>query len=35
MQRGVYYLPPERGHERELKKRLDFFVNLRAKRQQD
>ena len=33
MKRGVYYLPPERGHERELKKRLDFFVRLRAKRQ--
>jgi putative ATPase len=35
MPRGVYYLPPERGHERELKKRLDFFVNLRAKRQRE
>lgn len=33
MPRGVFYLPPERGHERELKKRLDFFVKLRAKRQ--
>jgi putative ATPase len=32
MARGVYYLPPERGHERELKKRLDFFVRLRAKK---
>ncbi len=32
MVRGVYYLPPERGHERELKKRLDYFVKLRAKR---
>lgn len=33
MKRGVYYIPKERGFERELKKRLDFFVGLRAKRQ--
>ncbi len=33
MMRGVYYTPPERGHERELKKRLDYFVKLRSKRQ--
>lgn len=33
MPRGVFYLPQERGHERELKKRLDYFVKLRAKRQ--
>jgi len=32
MARGVYYIPPERGFERELKKRLDYFVKLRAKR---
>lgn len=32
MPRGVYYLPVERGNERELKKRMDFFANLRAKR---
>ncbi|MBZ0128852.1 MAG: replication-associated recombination protein A [Rhodobacteraceae bacterium] len=32
MKRGVFYTPPERGHERELKKRLDYFVKLRAKR---
>ncbi len=32
MRRGVFYLPLERGHERELKKRLDYFVKLRAKR---
>jgi putative ATPase len=32
MKRGVYYAPPERGFERELKKRLDYFVKLRAKR---
>ncbi len=33
MTRGVYYLPVERGYERELKKRLDYFVKLRSKRQ--
>jgi putative ATPase len=32
MKRGVYYVPPERGFERELKKRLDWFVKQRAKR---
>ncbi len=32
MKRGVYYRPVERGFERELKKRLDFFVKLRARR---
>ncbi len=32
MKRGVYYLPVERGHERELKKRLDYFAKLRSKR---
>ncbi len=32
MKRGVYYQPVERGFERELKKRLDFFVRQRAKR---
>ena len=32
MKRGVYYVPPERGFERELKKRLDRFVKQRAKR---
>ena len=32
MKRGAYYHPLERGFERELKKRLDFFVKLRAKR---
>ena len=35
MKRGIYYLPLERGFERELKKRLDYFVKLRAKRQED
>jgi putative ATPase len=33
MKRGVYYQPVERGFERELKKRLDFFVKQRAKRE--
>ncbi len=33
MKRGVYYVPADRGFERDLKKRLDFFVCLRAKRQ--
>ncbi|WP_425051821.1 replication-associated recombination protein A [Psychromarinibacter sp. S121] len=32
MKRGVYYLPVERGFERELKKRVDYFASLRAKR---
>ncbi|MFV0334985.1 MAG: replication-associated recombination protein A [Tropicimonas sp.] len=32
MKRGIYYFPVERGFERELKKRLDFFVHLRTKR---
>ncbi len=32
MKRGVYYQPVERGFERELKKRLEFFVKKRAER---
>lgn len=32
MARGVYYQPVERGFERELKRRLDYFVKLRAER---
>ena len=32
MKRGVYYMPVDRGFERELKKRLDYFASLRAKR---
>ncbi len=32
MKRPVYYLPPERGFERELKKRVDYFAKLREKR---
>ena len=33
MQRATYFQPVERGFERELKRRLDYFANLRAKRQ--
>lgn len=33
MKRGTYYLPVERGFERELKRRLDYFVKLRGQRQ--
>ncbi len=32
MKRPVLYQPVERGEEREMKKRLDFFAGLRAKR---
>jgi putative ATPase len=32
MTREAFYLPVERGFERELKKRLDWFTKLRAKR---
>ncbi len=32
MKRGIYYLPVDRGFERDLKKRLNFFANLRDKR---
>lgn len=32
MARGVYYFPADRGYERDLKKRLDYFAKLRAKR---
>jgi len=33
MKRPVWYLPEERGFERELKKRSEYFAKLRAKRQ--
>jgi putative ATPase len=33
MKRPVYYVPVDRGFERELKKRVDFFAGLRMKRQ--
>jgi putative ATPase len=32
MKRPVYYVPVERGFERELGRRLDWFVEQRAKR---
>ncbi len=32
MKRPIFYQPLERGHERELKRRLDYFTKLRAKR---
>ncbi|MFV2034505.1 MAG: replication-associated recombination protein A, partial [Halocynthiibacter sp.] len=32
MKRGVYYLPVERGFERDLKQRLDYFAKQRSKR---
>jgi len=32
MKRPVWYLPPERGFERELKKRVEYFAKLRSKR---
>ncbi len=35
LKRPVLYTPPERGFERELKKRIDYFAKLRAKRQSD
>ena len=33
MEREAFYVPVERGHERELKKRLDYFSKLREQRQ--
>ena len=35
MKRGVYYVPVDRGFERELRKRVDFFAGLRSKRRKD
>jgi putative ATPase len=32
MPRGIYYLPEDRGFERELKKRVEYFAKLRSKR---
>jgi putative ATPase len=34
MRRGVYYAPPERGFERELRKRLEFFDKKRRERRE-
>ncbi|TNC46604.1 replication-associated recombination protein A [Rubellimicrobium rubrum] len=33
MKRGVYYVPVDRGFERDLRKRVDFFAGLRGRRQ--
>ncbi|NBD29188.1 MAG: AAA family ATPase [Alphaproteobacteria bacterium] len=33
IKRGVYYSPVDRGFERELKKRVDYFAKLRTRRQ--
>jgi putative ATPase len=33
MQRPTFYKPVDRGFERDLKKRADYFAGLRAKRQ--
>ncbi len=35
MKRPILYQPPERGFERELKKRVEYFAKLRGKRQGD
>ncbi|TNC65172.1 replication-associated recombination protein A [Rubellimicrobium roseum] len=35
MKRPVYYVPADRGFERELRKRTDFFAGLRAKRRNE
>ncbi|GGO35440.1 ATPase AAA [Gemmobacter aquaticus] len=32
MKRPIFYAPPERGFERELKKRVEYFAKLRAQR---
>ncbi|MBK3746025.1 replication-associated recombination protein A, partial [Paraburkholderia aspalathi] len=34
MGRRVYYDPPERGFERDIRKRLDYWARLRAERQE-
>ena len=34
LERPSYYRPVERGFERELKKRLDYFQHLRIKKNQ-
>ncbi|SHI57546.1 replication-associated recombination protein A [Wenxinia saemankumensis] len=33
MKRGIYYLPVDRGFERDLKKRVEWFAGLRARRE--
>lgn len=34
MERAAFYDPPERGYEREMRKRLTYFAKLRDRRQQ-
>jgi putative ATPase len=34
MERETFYNPPDRGFEREIRKRLDYWAKLRAKRAQ-
>ncbi|WGI22487.1 replication-associated recombination protein A [Amylibacter sp. IMCC11727] len=33
MKRGIYYIPVDRGFERELKKRVDYFSKLRSSKE--
>ena len=35
MERVSFYAPPERGYEREMNKRLEYFTKLRTKRQEE
>jgi len=35
MQRQQFYDPPERGFEREIRKRLEYWQQLRQRRQQE
>ena len=35
MGRQAFYNPPDRGYEREIRKRLDYWAKLRAERQRD
>ncbi|WP_298919223.1 replication-associated recombination protein A [uncultured Roseobacter sp.] len=35
MERPAFYAPPERGYEREMKKRVEYFAKLRARREEN
>jgi putative ATPase len=35
MARESFYDPPDRGFEREIRKRLDYWAKLRARRTRD
>jgi putative ATPase len=35
MAREIFYDPPDRGFEREIRKRLDYWAKLRARRTRD